>query len=115
MDNFPTEGSVDICGLPLSNSESKLLIGYCPQTDPILELLNSYETLFFFGRIRGIKESVLTKRVNELILQVGLSKHASRLCGTYSGGNKVNHHHHHLYYDYHYHYYNRENYHLQLH
>jgi ABC-type multidrug transport system ATPase subunit len=50
--------------------------------------LNSYETLYFYGRIRGIKDEILVERVNSLIKQVGLTKHASFLSGTYSGGNK---------------------------
>jgi len=50
--------------------------------------MNSYETLWFFGRIRGIPEEVLRTRIDALIEDVGLSKHAHRPCGNYSGGNK---------------------------
>ena len=50
--------------------------------------MNSYETLWFFGRIRGIPEAILKKRIDTLIQDVGLSKHAHRPCGNYSGGNK---------------------------
>ena len=54
----------------------------------LLDLLNAYETLWFFGRIRGITERVLTPRIERLIAEVGLTKHAHRACGNYSGGNK---------------------------
>jgi ABC-type multidrug transport system ATPase subunit len=63
-------------------------VGYCPQVDPLLDLMTAYETLWFFGRIRGVDEEVLKKRVDQLVQQVGLAKHAHRPCGTYSGGNK---------------------------
>jgi ABC-type multidrug transport system ATPase subunit len=54
----------------------------------LLDLMNGYETLWFFGRIRGISEEILTPRIEYLIDQVGLNKHAHKPCGTYSGGNK---------------------------
>jgi len=84
----PTSGDVLVAGCPLDDARSVLAIGYCPQVDPLLELMNAYETLFFFGRIRGIPEHILNKRINSLIEQCGLSAHAKRPCGTYSGGNK---------------------------
>ena len=40
-------------GKPLSDPKTREMIGYCPQVDPLLELMNGYETLYFFGRIRG--------------------------------------------------------------
>jgi ABC-type multidrug transport system ATPase subunit len=39
-------------------------------------------------RIRGIDPVILTARVEALISQTGLTPHALRPCGTYSGGNK---------------------------
>lgn len=50
--------------------------------------MTGYETLNFFGRIRGIPPEVLGPRVEQLIRQVGLKAHAHRPCGNYSGGNK---------------------------
>lgn len=82
------------------------MIGYCPQVDPLLDLMNGYETLHFFGRIRGSGSSSsssflpypltvegmsvehLSERVPELLKQVGLGPFAHKPCGTYSGGNK---------------------------
>lgn len=84
----PTTGEVYIGGYPLSDPRTMRLIGYCPQVDPLLELMNAYETLWFFGRIRGIAADVLTARVASLIKEVGLTKFADKPCGTYSGGNK---------------------------
>ena len=50
--------------------------------------MTGYETLWFFGRIRGMPSDFLDKRVKSLISRVGLSAHADKPCGTYSGGNK---------------------------
>jgi ABC-type multidrug transport system ATPase subunit len=85
---FPTSGEVYIGGKPLSDPSTQQMLGYCPQVDPLLDLMNAYETLWFFGRIRGIKPDILQARVEALIEQTGLRPHAHRPCGTYSGGNK---------------------------
>jgi ABC-type multidrug transport system ATPase subunit len=50
--------------------------------------MTARETLWFYGRIRGIEPKTLTERVEKLITQVGLSNFADRTSGTYSGGNK---------------------------
>ena len=54
----------------------------------IFDLMTARETLWFYGRIRGIEPSVLKERVETLINQVGLTHFADRTSGTYSGGNK---------------------------
>jgi len=114
-DIAPTSGEVFIAGHPLSDPKTRLAIGYCPQTDPLFDLLTARETLWFYGRIRGIDVDTLTARVEALIDQVraliypylglylslsspylcptmidqvGLTKFADRCSGTYSGGNK---------------------------
>ena len=67
----PTGGEIFIGGHPLSDPLTRLAIGYCPQSDPLFDLLTARETLWFYGRIRGIEEELLRRRVNELIEQVG--------------------------------------------
>jgi ABC-type lipoprotein export system ATPase subunit len=81
-------GEVFIGGKSLSDPSTMTMIGYCPQVDPLLELMNGYETLWFFGRIRNIPPDVLRVRVDALIKQVGLEPFAHKVCGSYSGGNK---------------------------
>lgn len=85
---MPTSGEVYIAGNKLSDPLTKRMLGYCPQVDPLLDLMNAYETLWFFGRIRGIDEEILRARVANLIIQTGLLPHALKPAGTYSGGNK---------------------------
>lgn len=83
-----TLGEVRIGGRSLSDPQTMQMLGYCPQVDPLLELMNAYETLWFYGRIRGIPTDILNQRIQSLIQQTGLTPHALRPSGTYSGGNK---------------------------
>ena len=84
----PTAGGVYVNGYSVLDPRARQCVGYCAQTDPLFELLNAYETLLFYGGIRGIAEPVLSRRARRLVAEVGLTKHAHRPCGTYSGGNK---------------------------
>lgn len=113
----PSDGSVHIAGLDMSDPRTMKLIGYCPQVDPILDLMtgtanyididcsnfnkvicpgpqsrpvlcSGKEILYFFGRIRGLSPDSLKDKVQTLLQQVGLKPFADRLCGRYSGGNK---------------------------
>jgi ABC-type multidrug transport system ATPase subunit len=84
----PTAGTVYIGGKSLSDPTTQRMIGYCPQVDPILELMTGNETLWFFGKIRGIDSKILEKRVEELIRETDLTAYANVPCGNYSGGNK---------------------------
>ncbi|XP_037567776.2 retinal-specific phospholipid-transporting ATPase ABCA4-like [Dermacentor silvarum] len=63
-------------------------IGYCPQSDALLGKLNAFETLFMFGRLRGVPDRPLAAMVPKLIAMVDLSEHAAKPCECYSGGNK---------------------------
>lgn len=87
---YMTAGEVYIDGQPLAdgNLAQPSMLGYCPQVDPLLDLMTGLETLRFFGRIRGLDEVLLERRVQALVKQTGLLPHAHRMCGTYSGGNK---------------------------
>jgi ABC-type multidrug transport system ATPase subunit len=87
-DIAPTGGEIFIGGMPLSDPKTRESIGYCPQTDPLFDLMTARETLWFYGRIRGIEPTILHRKVEALIRQVGLTPHADRTSGTYSGGNK---------------------------
>jgi ABC-type multidrug transport system ATPase subunit len=84
----PTRGAGFIAGKPLAAPETRALVGFCPQADPLLDLMTGAETLRFFGKIRGMPDDFLEKRVSSLIARVGLSAHANKPCGTYSGGNR---------------------------
>ena len=63
-------------------------IGFCPQFDALVALMNSYETLTMFARIKGIPEEDIKPLVDSLINCIGLSRHAHKMSFQYSGGNK---------------------------
>lgn len=83
-----TSGDVFVSGKPISDPSTRSMIGYCPQSDPLLELMTGYETLWFFGRIRGTAVCRLPALIDSLATSTGLSPFIHRPCGTYSGGNK---------------------------
>ncbi|XP_075535067.1 ATP-binding cassette sub-family A member 2-like [Dermacentor variabilis] len=74
--------------LSASRRRWQSFIGYCPQTNGLLEKLNAFEHLRLFARLRGIPEPQIEAAVQAAITLVDLEKHASKWCGTYSGGNK---------------------------
>ncbi|XP_065292608.1 phospholipid-transporting ATPase ABCA3-like isoform X4 [Dermacentor albipictus] len=74
--------------LSVSRRRWQSFIGYCPQTNGLLEKLNAFEQLRLFARLRGIPEPQIEAAVQAVITLVDVEKHASKWCGTYSGGNK---------------------------
>jgi ABC-type molybdate transport system ATPase subunit len=63
-------------------------LGFCPQFDPLLDLMTAREHLTMYGRVRGIPEAILTPLVQHLIDKLGLKPFADNITETYSGGNK---------------------------
>jgi ATP-binding cassette subfamily A (ABC1) protein 3 len=63
-------------------------IGYCPQFDPLLELMTSREQLTMYARIHGIAPERIDALVERTMATLGLAKFADKICGPYSGGNK---------------------------
>jgi ABC-type multidrug transport system ATPase subunit len=83
-----SSGTVLINGKPLSNRSTSLLIGYCPQVDPVIEFMTSHEMLWFYGRLRGIPSNTLRPRIDSLATSCGLVPHLHRPARYLSGGNK---------------------------
>eukprot|EP00520_Triparma_pacifica_P008709 CAMPEP_0118657482 /NCGR_PEP_ID=MMETSP0785-20121206/14045_1 /TAXON_ID=91992 /ORGANISM="Bolidomonas pacifica, Strain CCMP 1866" /LENGTH=2195 /DNA_ID=CAMNT_0006550409 /DNA_START=65 /DNA_END=6648 /DNA_ORIENTATION=+ len=63
-------------------------IGFCPQEDPLLELMTCRETLRMFARLRGIEESQIEDMIDKLMMALGLGLHKDKVAGALSGGNK---------------------------
>lgn len=66
----------------------KKLIGYCPQTNPILDYLTVDENIDYFARIKGIPGDKREELCNRAIQQLDLEQHRNKLAGNLSGGNK---------------------------
>jgi len=93
-DITPTSGSAyvagsDVTGLtPGGVASARQHIGFCPQVDPLLNLMTGRETLTMFGRLRGLPREVLSEAVNKLMDALTLTPHADKVAESYSGGNK---------------------------
>ena len=54
-------------------------MGYCPQVDPLLELMTGRETLELFGRLKGIPSKELISIVSDILFRVGLTVFADKV------------------------------------
>jgi ATP-binding cassette, subfamily A (ABC1), member 3 len=63
-------------------------IGFCPQVDPLLDLMTARETLQMYGRLRGIPFRHIDGKVERLLEQLSLTPHADKPAQNLSGGNK---------------------------
>jgi ABC-2 type transport system ATP-binding protein len=83
-------GQVSILGLNhrQHNDRIKRIIGVVPQEIALFPTLTAYENLRYFGKLHGMKESVIKDRVFELLNDFGLSAVAHRQVGRFSGGMK---------------------------
>jgi len=86
----PTAGKVSIQGFDISTeaSSARKLIGYCPQFDALLDSLTTREHLFLYGRLKGIKRSLISSVVESQLQDLSLMNYVSSRAGQLSGGNK---------------------------
>jgi ATP-binding cassette subfamily A (ABC1) protein 3 len=84
----PSRGEIYINGKNVLSPSSAALrnLGYCPQFDPIYDLLTAREHLMLYGKIRGVRD--LDAAVETILTELQLTRFADRLAGGYSGGNK---------------------------
>ncbi|XP_059170041.1 retinal-specific phospholipid-transporting ATPase ABCA4-like [Physella acuta] len=75
-----TSGDVYFNGLQLNSNLSKIhpMLGYCPQDDYLHGDLTGRESLYLFGRLRGVPEKSLPGVTNYLISAVLLDLHADK-------------------------------------
>mmetsp|Transcript_17988 Transcript_17988/g.27496 ORF Transcript_17988/g.27496 Transcript_17988/m.27496 type:complete len:452 (+) Transcript_17988:115-1470(+) len=79
----------DITGNDMGGvARARKYIGFCPQTDPLLDLMTARETLRLFGRLRGIPNDRIDAHVSGLLEHLTLTPHADKTSNSYSGGNK---------------------------
>ena len=69
-------------------SDARKYIGYCPQFDPLLELMTGRETIRMYASLKGVPKRQLDATVEHYIRVVGLAKYGNKTSGSYSGGNK---------------------------
>jgi len=90
----PTGGEAYVSSYDVTGSESQGVsmarknTGFCPQVDPLIDLMTGRETLRMFGRLRGIPKKSIDETVSSLLELLTLTPHADKVSASYSGGNK---------------------------
>ena len=86
----PDSGTINICGYDILKEpiKAKECIGYVPQDLALLEGLNAYDNLEFFGALYGLKGKLLKERISEALKVTGLEENRKQKVKKFSGGMK---------------------------
>jgi sodium transport system ATP-binding protein len=86
----PTSGCVAINGLDLHAHplEAKQGIGFLSGDTQLYQRLTSREVLRYFGRLYGMADGVLNRRIDQLVDELEITSFADRPCRTLSSGQK---------------------------
>lgn len=86
----PDAGRVTLDGIDLAEDplRAKRLIGFHSGDTQLYQRLTPREALEYFGRLYGMDEGHLRRRVEELIDRLEMRPFAARPCGTLSSGQK---------------------------
>ncbi len=86
----PDSGEVLVMGHSTRSAaqQVKAAIGVVPQEIALYEDLSARENLTFWGKMYGMRGAMLKQRVDEVLDLIGLTEHAGRRSGKFSGGMK---------------------------
>jgi len=73
---LPTSGTATVLGHPLGKRALKEHCGYLPENHRYPGFLSAVDTMIFFGRLNGIRDSILREKSNALLELVGLKEWA---------------------------------------
>ncbi len=82
----PTSGSAELFGLPLGARALREKCGYLPESHQYPGFLTGLDTLIFFGRLNGLRQSELKPKAHALLETVGLTQWAHVKTKRYSKG-----------------------------
>jgi ABC-2 type transport system ATP-binding protein len=84
----PTEGNVEVLGLQVSSETKKIRprVGYMSQRFSLYNDLTVIQNLNFYGAAYGLKETLLTKRINDALVMCGLEGREKLKTKELSGG-----------------------------
>jgi ABC-2 type transport system ATP-binding protein len=71
---FPTSGTARILGKELYDTSMHQRVGYLPENPYFYDHLTAEELLYYTGRLFGLGQDSLRRRVNELLERVGLTE-----------------------------------------
>ena len=86
----PSAGSAAVCGLDVRSGPraARSRLAFLSSSMGLYERLTPVELIEFFGRLQGLGEDTLGRRVEEMVELFGLSEFARRLCGRLSTGQR---------------------------
>lgn len=86
----PNSGSVEICGYDIlkDSIKAKANIGYVPQDVSLIEDINAYSNLEYYGALYGLKGKLLKERISEALEITGLTEKKKEKVKKFSGGMK---------------------------
>ena len=82
----PSAGTVTVRGLDPRRPRARTRVGYLPEGHRFPDYLTGNATLRLFGRLAGLDERTLDRRIAELLELVGLADRAGDRVGKYSKG-----------------------------
>lgn len=82
----PTSGKAEVFGLPLGARAIREKCGYLPESHQYPAFLTGFDTLIFFGRLNGLRQSELKPKARSLLETVGLTQWAHVKTKRYSKG-----------------------------
>lgn len=83
---YPTSGEAYVLGKPAGDPETHYRLSYLPENPYFYDYMTGKEILTFYARLFGIPEPERSRRVNELLDRVGLSRAANQPLRNYSKG-----------------------------
>jgi ABC-2 type transport system ATP-binding protein len=81
-----TAGTASVCGLPVSDPESRRRVGYLPEGHKIPNYLTARQALSIFGRMSGMDSATIARRIPILLEQVRLGQWTDVRIKKYSKG-----------------------------
>src|SRR5437660_10272593 len=79
----PTKGTVRVLDQPINHVQSRRQVGYLPECPSFHRWFKAREFLEFHGRLYGLRNSYMEKRITEVLEMVGLSGRENQKLGTF--------------------------------
>ncbi|PIW98863.1 MAG: ABC transporter ATP-binding protein, partial [Ignavibacteria bacterium CG_4_8_14_3_um_filter_37_9] len=83
---YPTSGSCKMFGEDFTNLHLKKRIGFLPENHKFPNYMTGKEVMTFFGKLSGLENLYLTKRIDEMLELVQMTKWSKSKIKTYSKG-----------------------------
>lgn len=79
-------GTCEVFGKSSEDASARMRVGYLPEAPYFQRFLTGRELLEYFGCLSGLERSGASKRIDQLLVKVGLEDAGDRRVGSYSKG-----------------------------